>query len=154
MRSFGTIRQFPEARPTRLDHSMKIPTIEDTGRGDDLCFDYYFARFFYDDSEAVKECCGRFTEEYDRLCRNLDEDPLHQYYEVLSWNELYEMFPIAPSTLCDEFGYSNAENDRVRPEFEFEWLTSGPLYERFGRKIFSFGPKRGFEPRSYYKEGE
>ncbi len=137
--------------PSTTAESTKL---EDTGRGDTICLDMQFGRLFLSDEKAVRENCAAFNEEYQRMCRAVDEDPAGEYYDVLNYNDLYQMQGLKWNTVAgDDYGWPSAKDWRVHSiDFEYEWITSGPLVEKYRRKIFGFYPREYCKPELCYRE--
>lgn len=147
----GRVKYMPIADPKRARQRPQI-TIEETGRGKCLCYDYMFGRLFRDDPDTLKDICERFCDIYNETCDKLDDDPEHTSFEATSYNELYRMIPIEETGIGNMFVYSNEKEYRTYLEFHYEMVTSGPMVDRFGEPIFFFGPKEGCEPMEIEKE--
>ena len=148
MSAFGKVVDVLVATPPKVTGI----TIEETGRGRTLCFDQLFGRLFRDDPACLRDICDRFCERYNDSCEKLDEDPKFENYDVTNYNELYACIGIIPSTVGDNWGWTNDQDWRVHLEFEYETITGGPLVQKFGEDVFCFGPKQHCEPMECYRE--
>ena len=147
----GRIINMPIADPRRTKPKPKI-TIEETGHGNYLCCDYLFDRLFRHDPDMVREICEEYCNQYNASCEKNVEDPDHTPCEVTNYNDLYKMLSIDESGIGDIFGYTNTKDYSVFLEFQYEYLYSGPMVEKYGEPIFFFGPKQGCEPMECYME--
>ena len=149
----GKIKDMLIADPKQYFRKELLQTIESTGRGNDLCYEFYLGRLFRDDAESCRDNCLEYSRIYRESCERLDEDPAHAYYEVQNFNDLYKMIGIRPSGAGDSFGYTNDDEWRVSSiDWDFEWVESGPMADEFGEKIFFFGPREYCVPQQYYRE--
>ena len=92
------------------------PSVELTGRGNELFYDSYGGRWFRSSYEAVKECNEKFVEEY--------EDG-----SVLSYSDWYELQGMALSDFGYQYGYSPSEDWKV--DLKFSMTRMAP--EEFNR---------------------
>lgn len=147
------LKDIPIVSPPDMKISDSLE-VEDTGRGNTICMDGYFGRLFLSDEKAVKESCAAFNEEYQRMCRAVDEDPSGMFCEVLNYNDLYRMQGLSWDTVAgDDYGWPTAEDWRTHGiEFNYEWLLDGPLVEKYRKKIFVFTPKEFCKPDMCYRE--
>lgn len=93
-------------------------SVEETGKGDLLCYEAYGGRFFRSSEKAVRKAVDTFVKNYERACRMQDEDPAHMYVEVFNFNDLYSLLGIVPSHFGEHWGYTNAEDYRVNLRFD------------------------------------
>lgn len=120
----------------------KHPSIEDTGRGDLLCYETWGARLFLSSEDAVRAAVKSFIEEYQQACRNSEEDPAHVYVEVFNFNDLYDKLHILPSTFGDKWGYESDEDHAVHLKFSIYILhpDDHAIASRFGRDVLIIEP--------------
>lgn len=138
-----------------IDEKMakeKAMAAEPTGKGNLLVVDGFFGRMFRSDEGCVRDEIDEFCREYNEMCRQLDEDPAHQYVEVLSWNDLYRLHGIIPAVAQDVWGYTNSEDYRVHMQFEFTYVTEGKWAELFGEPFLLYEPREQCYPEPGYME--
>jgi hypothetical protein len=151
----GVVREFPVAIPSKDYLIIKTPTIETTGLGNQLCYDYFLGRIFYDDELHLRKCVKEFIDEYHASCRRLDEDPAHECYDVTNYNDLYKKIGIETTIVGDQFGWTNTDDYRVNLRISFVMVDSGSMYEKYGnQKILFFGPEDDCLPDQCYMEEE
>ena len=131
---------------------QKAVCAEPTGKGNLLILDAYFGRMFRSDEGCVRDELDEYCRLYYELCRKLDEDPAHQYYEVLSWNELYSLHGIIPSIAGDSFGYTNTDDYRVELDFDVGLITDGEWVEKLGEPFLCYQPFEWCYPNPCYME--
>lgn len=114
---YGNFRRTPRTRnetwirakrPT--DPELFHQTIELTGKGDELIYDTFGARWFRSSYKAVKEANEAFIEEYDK----------DNYMSYCDW---YYLQGISPSDLGYRYGYSPYEDWKVDLKFVLERKT-------------------------------
>lgn len=99
------------------------PSIEYTGRGDDLICFAWNCRYFRSSREDVQKQCEKF------VSLITDEE------DIGSIALLEEMFGIIPDDAGEAFGWSSSE-DWPYPCFTFEDCGPGTqLYEQFGERV-------------------
>ena len=141
--------------PKYLPWLGKHPSIEDTGRGTTLCYEAWGGRLFYSDEGAVREAVDKFVEEYADMCRRTEEDPAHEYCDVMNFNDLYALLGILPTHLGDAWGYSSSEDYAVMLQFRVEMVypTENDIADLFGCQVLIIEPydTRTY-PDYYYRE--
>lgn len=105
--------------PTKAHHP-KIsvtykPSIELTGKGDQLCYDAYGGRWFRSSCEAVGEAVEFFMDEYERGNR-------------LNYNDLYALLGISQTAFGYQYGYSPDESYRVDMNFTLAIIKKEDLH--------------------------
>ena len=135
-----------------IDWKQKAVAAEPTGKGDLLCIDGWFGRMFRSCRECVEDELDEYVRMYNEMCARLDEDPAHEYYEVLSWNDLYYLHGLMPSIAGDEWGYTNTDDYRVDMDFRIEYIDHGEYYELFGEPYIVYYPYDWCTPDACYKE--
>lgn len=130
-------------------------TLEDTGYGDLLCYEAYGARPFLSSEEEARAGVKRFCDEYLRLCKQFDEDPKHDHYEVMNWNDLYNELHILPSTFGNEWGLSISDDYRITPKFNIYLQTNtvGTCFQSMADKVLIIEPMDQYcVPYNFYLE--
>lgn len=141
------------ARPPTCDWKKKAKYAEPTGMGDLLCYETWFGRIFRSDEDFVRDVVAEFCEEYKEMCMKMDEDPAHQYFEVTSYDDLFNMLHLMPGYGPEGWGYSNTEDYRVNLEFDILRHTVGSsLYEKFGEDVLTITPRDYCAPDPCYLE--
>ena len=130
----------------------KALAAEPTGKGNTLIIDGFFGRMFRSDEGCVRDEIDEFCRQYEEICRRLDEDPAHQYYEVLSWNDLYALHGIIPGMVQDQWGFTNSEDYRVDMDFGIEYITEGEWVDKLGEPYLLYYPKEWSYPDPCYME--
>ena len=133
----------------------KLQTIEDTGYGNLLCYEDYGARIFLSSEEEVRAGVKRFVDNYNRMCRMFDEDPKHEYFEVMNWNDLYHELHIVESFFGNTWGYSNNEEYRVDLQFNIYLIenTVGTYFQNMADKVLIIEPLDQYcVPFDFYME--
>lgn len=118
------IVEFPIAHFTRDKEDLKtrMQTVEETGKGNLLCYEAFGGRLFRSGEEAVKKDIKAFIDEYNMDCKRTDEDPAHKYLEVYCFNDLYEKLGIRQTQFGSWWGYTTDEDYRQDIEFDFYLL--------------------------------
>lgn len=130
-------------------------TLEDTGYGNLLCYESYGSRPFLSSEEEVRAGVKRFVDEYIRLCKQYDEEPKHDFCEVMNWNDLYAELHILPSTFGDEWGLSVGEDYRITPGFNIYMMTNtvGTYFQNMSDKVLFIDPLDQYcTPYKFYLE--
>lgn len=139
----------------RLQWCSGHPSIEDTGRGDTLCYEAWGGRLFYSDPEAVKEAVDKWIEDYNEMCRKSEEDPANAFMDVTNFNDLYSLLGILPTHLGDAWGY-NSSIDYARDlifRVEMIYPTENEIADLFGCQILVIEPYDDSSyPDYYYRE--
>lgn len=139
----------------RLTWYGKHPSIEDTGRGDTLCYEAWGGRLFFSDEGAVREAVDKFVENYDEMCLRTKEDPAHEYYDVTNFNDLYSLLGILPTHMGDAWGYSSSDDYSQDLHFRVEMVypTENEIADLFGCQVLIIEPiDQGSYPDFYYRE--
>ena len=140
---------------SKIDEKMskvKAAAAEPTGKGNLLVIDGFFGRMFRSDEGCVRDEIDEFCRQYNEMCMKLDEDPAHQYFEVMNWNDLYALHGIIPGIAQDQWGYTNSEEYRVQMDFDIDYVTKGPWVEKFGEPYLYYEPKEWCYPDPCYME--
>ena len=140
---------------SKIDEKMakvKAAAAEPTGKGDLLIIDGFFGRMFRSDEGCVRDELNEFCRQYNEMCRQLDEDPAHQYFECMNWNDLYALHGVIPSIVGDQWGYSNSEDYRVEMDFQVSFVTDNDWVEKFGEPYLYYEPYEWCYPDPCYLE--
>lgn len=143
------------ARPTfGINYREKAIYAEPTGKGNLLIIEGYFGRQFRSDQGCVDEELDKYSEMYRELCRQYDEDPAHEFYEVLAYNELYFLHGLIPNVAGGDWGYTNTPDYRIEGGIEFDrrMVTEGIWREQFGEDFYYYCPKAYCVPDACYLE--
>ena len=126
----------------RLPWYGKHPSIEDTGRGDTLCYEAWGGRLFFSDEGAVREAVDKFCENYREMCELVRSDPTHETLDIMNFNDLYSLLGIVPSPFGDVWGYSTSEDYAVNLDFDVDYIlpTENEVADAFGCKILRIEP--------------
>lgn len=145
-------KQIPEQCTPTLTVGMH--SIEDTGLGNDICIDAFFGRVFLSDAGAVHEINEAFSDEYELMCRAVDEDPAGEFNDVLNYNDFYKRQHLSGDFIIGEtYGWPTAKDWRTnRIEWDEAWIDSGPYAEIYGQAVFMFAPKEYCKPMECYME--
>lgn len=130
-------------------------TVEETGRGNLLCYEAYGGRLFRSDEGAVREAVEKFVADYKQACQMLDEDPAHVFFEVYNFNDLYMLLGICQTHFGDQWGYTNVEDWRVDDlDFDVYILedTAGTMFEKFNEPVLIIEPGVNSYPMECYRE--
>lgn len=129
-------------------------SVEETGRGNLLCYEAYGGRFFRSDEGAVREAVDKFVEDYVKSCQMQDEDPAHMMYEVYNFNDLYSLLGIMPTHFGDRWGYTNSEDYRVDLGFDINLVENldEPFFDVIKEPILVIEPLSDSYPMEYYRE--
>lgn len=136
--SFVNIVPIPLLSPVEIEKSLK-PAIEMTGYGDLLCYDGLFGRWFRCSEEHVRKAVDEYVNEY-----------MQGFY--LSYNELYEKFPIAKTLIGNEFGYAPDEDYKVDMQFDITLVPEDENFEGRGEQVLVIEPSYGSYPIDCYME--
>ena len=149
----------PDLNKLRLEDEdtfkTTLRTLEDTGYGNLLCYESYGARPFLSSEEEARAGVKRFVDNYNRMCRLYDEDPQHDYCEVMNWNDLYHELHILESTFGNKWGYSNNEEYRVMLQFNIYMMenTVGTYFQNMADKVLIIEPWDQYcTPFDFYME--
>ena len=140
---------------SKIDDDMakkKAIAAEPTGKGDLLVIDGFFGRMFRSDEGCVRDELDEYCRQYNEICRRLEEDPAHEYYEVLNYNDLYGLHGIIPSVAGNLYGYTNSEDYSVDLAFDIEYITEGEWVDKFGEPYLYYQPKEWCYPDPCYME--
>lgn len=140
---------------SRIDSDMakrKAIAAEPTGKGNLLVIDGFFGRMFRSDEGCVRDELDEYCRQYNEICRRLEEDPAHEYYEVLNYNDLYGLHGIIPSVAGNLYGYTNSEDYSVDLKFDIEYITEGEWVDKFGEPYLYYQPKEWCYPDPCYME--
>ena len=140
---------------SKIDEKLarqKALAAEPTGKGNLLIIDGFFGRMFRSDEGCVRDEIDEFCRQYYEICRRLDEDPAGQYFEVMSWNDLYALHGIIPGMAQDEWGYSNSEDYRVDMKFNIDYVTEGKWVDLLGEPYLIYYPMEWCYPDPCYLE--
>ena len=143
-----------------IDYKAKAIAAEPTGTGDTLCLDECFGRLFRASTTFVEKCILEYQNEYEQSKKRMEEDlemqmqanmehPECRLREFKTWNQLYEKLKLIPSTIGDQYAYSNLEECQVDLYFEYYFHTNDDYSKKFGEPIFVFGPCVGAYPERY-----
>lgn len=122
------------------------PSVEYTGRGNDLIFDGWAGRWFRSSSEDVVEGCHEIERRVNGSGTG-EEDG-----EYANYDSLYEVWGIETTDQGMCHGWSPA-NDYVHPAFTFTWCGPGSkLYDKFQERVFLVEPAYDAFPYDYYQE--
>lgn len=142
--------------PKNFNWRGKLPTVEETGKGDLLCYEAYGGRLFRCSEEAVREAVEKFIDDYATGCLRSAEDPAHLYVEVYNWNDLYYLIGILPTHFGDAQGYSTDPDhaiDGIRMRIEMAYPSNHYIAEKFGEPVLIIEPEDEFSyPDFYYRE--
>ena len=160
MPKFYEVRDIPYLVPNYqalMDFKAKAVAAEPTGKGNLLVMEGFFGRLFRSSEECVRKELKEYKEKYERLCRMFDEDPAHEYVEVMNWNELYELHGLFPTIAGNLYGYTNTEAYRTDILWTIEMVTPshqllGEWAEKFGEPFLYYYPNEGSQPESWYLE--
>lgn len=83
------------------------PSVEDTGRGDLLCYEKEFGRWFRSSEAAVFGGLTKFKKDFEEYC-------------PLSFNDLYEYQGLARSTIGERYGYPEDQSYFGDESFQFD----------------------------------
>ncbi len=147
--------QIGTLRLSNIDKDLarqKALMAEPTGKGNLLVIDGFFGRMFRSDEGCVREENDEFIRQYNDICRRFDEDPAHQYFEVMNWNDLNMLHGIVPGLGQDGWGYTNSEDYRVELKFRYEYVTEGEWVDKFGEPYLIFWPCECCQPDPCYME--
>lgn len=140
---------------SKIDDDMakkKAVAAEPTGKGDLLVIDGFFGRMFRSDEGCVRDELDEYCRQYNEICKRLEEDPAHEYYEVLNYNDLYGLHGIIPSVAGNLYGYTNSEDYSVDLKFDIEYITEGEWVDKFGEPYLYYQPKEWCYPDPCYME--
>ena len=154
-RKIMRIKDIPVVKPKfggfiKWDEHAKFA--EPTGKGELLCVDGFFGRMFRSEEGCVRDELDEYVRSYNEMCQMLNEDPAHQYYEVLNYNDLYSLLGILPSVAGDQWGYTNSEDYRVDLGFDVVMVTEGEWVDKLGEPYLYFEPAEGSGPDPCYLE--
>lgn len=133
----------------------KLPSVEETGKGDLLCYEAWGGRLFRSDEGAVREAVDKFVDDYRMGRMRTEEDPAHVYMEVYNFNDLYYLLGILPTHFGDAFGYTTVEDyaQDITFRVEFIYPSENEIAEQFGEPILVIEPVDDESyPQYYYKE--
>lgn len=133
---------------------QKALAAEPTGKGDLLIIEGFFGRMFRSDEGCVRDELEEYCRQYKEICRRLDEDPAHQYFEVMSWNDLNALHGVIPSVAGDYWVYANSEDYRVELDFDIYLMTEGEWVEKLGEPYLYYEPYEWCYPDICYMEVE
>ena len=140
---------------SKIDNDMakkKAIAAEPTGKGDLLIIDGFFGRMFRSDEGCVRDELDEYCRQYNEICRRLEEDPAHEYYEVLNYNDLYGLHGIIPSVAGNLYGYTNSEDYSVDLKFDIQYITEGEWVDMFGEPYLYYQPYEWCYPDPCYME--
>lgn len=140
---------------SKIDEKLarqKALAAEPTGKGNLLIIDGFFGRMFRSDEGCVRDELDEYCRQYTENCRRLDEDPAHEYYEVLSWNDLYALHGIIPGMVQDQWGYANSDDYRVELSFNIDYITEGKWVDLLGEPYLIYYPMEWCYPDPCYLE--
>lgn len=100
----------------------RLPTVEETGKGQLLCYLGYSGRFFRSDEGCVRDEIDYFIDEYNKSCERYDADPANEYEEALSLNDLYYLLGVTDSYFGHQWVYPNTEEYRVHLKINVKLL--------------------------------
>ena len=136
-----------------INYHEKAIAAEPTGKGEVLCIEGFFGRMFRSDPGCVRDELDKYSEKYREICDRYDEDPAHEYYEVLNWNDLYYLHGIIPSIAGGNWGYTNTPDYRCSDiVFDSEYVEDGEWYDMFGEAYFYYNPREYSVPMECYME--
>lgn len=141
--------------PKTFNWGGRLPTVEETGKGNLLCYEAYGGRLFRSDEGAVREAVEKFIDDYSTACLRSAEDPASVYVEVFSFNDLYNLFGILPTHFGDLFGYSSTPDAVQDLKFRVELCSPKDNFiaEQFGEDVLVIEPFDAYAyPCEYYKE--
>ena len=146
----------PALKPSKYDAKLyhaKAIAAEPTGKGDTLIIEGFFGRMFRSDVGCVEDELEQFVSMYEDICQKFDEDPAHEFYEVMSYNDLYSLHGLMPGAAQGSWGYTNTKDYRVLPlEFRTTYVTEGAWVDLFGEPYFYYCPKEHCVPDPCYLE--
>lgn len=131
---------------------QKVLFAEPTGKGNLLIIEGFFGRMFRSDEGCVHDEIEEYCRQYQEMCQRLDEDPAHDYHEVLSFNDLYSLHGIFPSIAGDQWGYTNSEDWRVNLDFKIELITDSELSQKIKEPYIYYEPYEWSYPDPCYLE--
>ena len=149
------VRDIPYLTPNfeaLMDFKSKALAAEPTGKGNLLVMEGYFGRLFRSSEECVRKELKEYKEKYEKLCQMFDEDPAHEYVEVINWNDLYALHGILPTIAGNLYGYTNTEDYRTDIYWTIEMVTEGEWVKKFGEPFLYYYPNEGSQPESWYLE--
>lgn len=138
-----------------LNWHGKHPSIEDTGKGDTLCYETWGGRLFFSDPGAVKEETQKFVDDYKENCKRSEEDPAGIFFDVANFNDLYSLYGILPTHLGDAWGYNSSVDYAQDIDFAITLVKPGEneIADLFGREVLIIEPSNDESyPNYYYKE--
>lgn len=152
-RKIMTLGTFPVAQtPQRKVYREKALAAEPTGKGDVLIVDGFFGRMFRSHPDCVDDELDEFVRQYNEMCQKLDEDPAHEFFEVLSYNDLYYLHGIVPGYAQGSWGWTNTDDYRVNLEFDRKFVEDNDWAELFGEGFYYYCPKEFCVPDPCFME--
>lgn len=150
-----------EPNISHIDYKAKAVAAEPTGTGNTLCLDTLFGRLFRADERFVEKMLLEYQSDYEQACKIMNEDlelqrqagidpPLPHYYQVMSYNDLYEKLKLIPSVIGNDWGYTNSDDYQVDLFFEYYLHTDDDYTLKFGEPVFTFCPCVGAYPDPCY----
>ena len=133
----------------------KLPTVELTGHGDELCYLSWSGRLFRASEEWVRRCVDEFIEDYNNACRMSQADPSGMTFDIFSLNDLYEKFPILISTFGHAWGYNSDEDhaQNIKIDITRVYPSTHEIAARFGEPMIIIEPADDESyPDYYYNE--
>ena len=140
-----TVSRIPIGKPRVEDEIVrvwrergKLPSVEETDRGDCLCLLSWSGRFFRDDPDTVREIVDKYVEDYRADCEKSAEDPAKDYNKEYDLNELYYRMGIVPTHFGNEFLYETSQEwaQDIKVVYEMVYPSTSDIAEAFGEQIY------------------
>lgn len=124
-----TAKLYPSiaGRPRITEEYFELypPSIEQTGKGNLLCFEGYGGRIFRSSYDAVKEDIALFVEKYYNG-------------EYVSLNDLYAQLGLIQTTFGSQYGWSPSEEYKVTLRFNLEMAEPDEISDVYAKNLKFF----------------
>lgn len=123
-------------------------TIEETGKGDRLCFEAYTGRIFRSSEDAVTKAEDKLIEQY------LDEEDNGEF-GYASYNDFYYYLGIRQTQFGHEYGWANNEDYFERNEpigFHNELIAKDAPGNQFDEPVYLIMLEDGWQPMWGYDQ--
>ena len=153
MKEIGELAFHIQKPKKDVDYKLKAAYAEPTGKGDLLIIEGFFGRMFRSDEGCVRDELDEFSRKYHEICQRYDDDPAHEYYEVMSYDELFYLHGLIPAVGPTGWGYTNTPDYRVSSiDFDVYLVTEGEWVDKLGEKYLYYCPKEYCTPDPCYLE--
>lgn len=123
-----------------IGETNKRPSVEQSGHGNQLCYDGIGGRWFRASEDWVQQGCQKLVEIY-RDGANVN------------YSNLYEFWNITTSDFGYRYGWSSSEDERIDLSFDVDHCGPGTsLYEVFYEDVLLVTVAHGCEPLPGYME--